>query len=298
MIKYIFILLIFLNNVYASDIVNITFLGTGTPRPDINKLGPSILLKYKKNEILFDVGRGTTLRLSQLDNSYSNINDIFISHMHFDHIVGLADFWLTSSLWQKKTDTNIYGPKDIKSFCKQLKKMYKKDLNYRYEKGNYSKINCLYHELVKKDKNKLKIIPFENDHGHVDESYGFRIDFGSKKIVYSGDTTYSKNVISNSKNADILIHEVIAVSKKIYNNNKKLRKVVKSHTDVSQLIKILKICKPKLTILNHALLFGISENDVLNLIKKEYKGKVIFAKDLMSIDLGKEINIFNAGNHK
>ena len=91
MIKYIFILLIFLNNVYASDIVNITFLGTGTPRPDINKLGPSILLKYKKSEILFDVGRGTTLRLGQLDNNYSNINDIFISHMHFDHIVGLAD---------------------------------------------------------------------------------------------------------------------------------------------------------------------------------------------------------------
>tara|TARA_B100000902_G_C27289195_1_gene906205 strand:- start:1220 stop:2116 length:897 start_codon:yes stop_codon:yes gene_type:complete len=298
MIKYIFILLIFLNNVYASDIINITFLGTGTPRPDINKLGPSILLKYKKNEILFDVGRGATLRLGQLDNNYSNINDIFISHMHFDHIVGLADFWLTSSLWQKKTDTNIYGPKYIKNFCKQLKKMYKKDLEYRYKKGNYSKINCLYHKVVSKDKNQLKITPFENDHGHVDESYGFRIDFGSKKIVYSGDTTYSKDVISNSKNADILIHEVIAASKKIYNNNKKLRKVVSSHTDVNQLIEILKTCKPKLTILNHALLFGVSENDVLSLIEREYKGKVIFAKDLMSIDLGEEINIFNTGNYK
>tara|TARA_B100000902_G_C27122135_1_gene819219 strand:- start:445 stop:975 length:531 start_codon:yes stop_codon:yes gene_type:complete len=176
--------------------------------------------------------------------------------------------------------------------------MYRKDLEYRYKKGNYSKINCQYHKVVKKDKNQIIITPFENDHGHVDESYGFRIDFGSKKIVYSGDTTYSKNVINNSKNADILIHEIIAVSKKIYNNNKKLRKVVSSHTDVNQLIEILKICKPKLTILNHALLFGVSENEVLNLIKSEYKGKVIFSKDLMSIDLGKEINIFNTGNYR
>ena len=82
--------MIFLNNVYASDIVNITFLGTGTPRPDITKLGPSILLKYKKNEILFDVGRGTTLRLGQLDNNYSNINDIFMDKYinEYDKILG------------------------------------------------------------------------------------------------------------------------------------------------------------------------------------------------------------------
>ena len=108
MIKYILIIaLTFVNNVYASDIINITFLGTGTPRPDINKLGPSILLKYKEHEILFDAGRGITLRLDQINNNYSKIHDIYISHMHFDHIVGLADFWLTSNLWQKKKDTNV-----------------------------------------------------------------------------------------------------------------------------------------------------------------------------------------------
>ena len=57
--------------------------------------------------------------------------------------------------------------------------------------------------------------------------------------------------------------------------------------------KILNITNPKLTILNHALLFGISESKVLNKIKKEYNGDIIFAKDLMSVDLGNEISIFN-----
>ena len=295
MIKYFFILLFFLNTVNGSDIVNITFLGTGTPRPNINKLGPSILLKYQNYEILFDVGRGTTLRLEQLDNNYTNINNIYISHMHFDHIVGLADFWLTSSLWQKKTNTNIYGPKGIKNFCNQLKKTYEKDLEYRYEKNGFNQINCLYHQGIKNYNELLSITPFKNDHGQVDNSYGFKINFGNKKIIYSGDTTYSENVINNSKNSDILIHEVISVSKKIYANNKKLRKVVSSHTNVSQLIQVLKICKPKLTILNHALLFGVSEESVLRRIAKEYNGKVIFAEDFMSLDLGEEINIFNAG---
>ena len=82
---------------------------------------------------------------------------------------------------------------------------------------------------------------------------------------------------------------------KTFNTNKKLRKVVNSHTNVSQLIQILNICKPKLTILNHALLFGVNEQSVLTRIAKEYNGKVISAKDFMSVDLGEEINIFNTG---
>ena len=76
MIKYFFILLFFLNTSQASDIINITFLGTGTPRPNIDKLGPSILLKYQNDEILFDVGRGTTLRLEQLNNNYTKIDNM------------------------------------------------------------------------------------------------------------------------------------------------------------------------------------------------------------------------------
>ena len=144
MIKYFFILLFFLNTSQASDIINITFLGTGTPRPNIDKLGPSILLKYQNDEILFDVGRGTTIRLEQLNNNYTKIDNIFISHMHFDHIVGLADFWLTSSLWQKKTNTNIYGPKGIKKFCSQIKKLYEKDLEYRYENNSYNQLLIFY----------------------------------------------------------------------------------------------------------------------------------------------------------
>ena len=296
MIKYIlFIALTFVNNVYASDIINITFLGTGTPRPDINKLGPSILLKHKEHEILFDAGRGITLRLDQINNNYSKIHDIYISHMHFDHIVGLADFWLTSNLWQKKKNTNVYGPGGIKEFCKELKKSYVKDLHYRYDKNSISELNCINHNGIKIYDNTLSITPFKNDHGHVKNSYGFKIKFGNKKIVYSGDTTYSKNVVDNSKNADILIHEIMSVSKKLYDKNKRLRSVASTHTNINQLIKILNIAKPKLTILNHALLFGVKEKFVLSEIKKGYDGNVIFANDLMSIDLGNEINIFNIG---
>ena len=91
-----------------------------------------------------------------------------------------------------------------------------------------------------KAKSSVNISSFKNNHGHVDNSYGFRISFQDKKIVYSGDTSVSENVLSNAKDADILIHEVIAMSDKIYEKNKKLRDVAATHTTVEQLISILK----------------------------------------------------------
>ena len=78
----------------------------------------------------------------------------------------------------------------------------------------------------------------------------------------------SKEVVKNAKNCDILIHEIIVATKKIRDSNKKLRGVISTHTNISQLVKVLNEANPKLTILNHALLFGVSEEYVLNEIKK------------------------------
>lgn len=297
MIRYFFIFFAFFNYAHASDVLNITFLGTGTPRPNIEKLGPSLLIKHKNYESLIDVGRGTTLRLNQIGNDFSKINEIYLSHFHFDHTIGLPDFWLTSNLWQKKTDTFIFGPAGVKKFCNNIYEAYKLDLKYRLKENSYSKLACFnFNSYVdNKAKSSVNIFSFKNNHGHVDNSYGFRISFQDKKIVYSGDTSVSENVLSNARDADILIHEVIAMSDKIYEKNKKLRDVAATHTTVKQLISILKKTKPKLTILNHALLFGVSEKSVLEKIKKDYKGEVIFSYDLMSLDVGKEINIFNLG---
>ncbi len=295
MIKYFFIIIVITTNVFASDVINFTFLGTGTPRPDIDKLGPSILIKNGDQEILLDAGRGTSIRLNQIGNDFLKVNRVFISHLHYDHIIGLPDFWLTSNLWQKKDNMNIYGPKGIKKFCQNIINSYTEDINYRYEKNNYSKLKCHSFDTLPLGvkSGRITINFFKNSHGHIEESYGFKIKFNNKTVVYSGDTSYSQNVIDAAKNCDILIHEVIASSKKIYDDNTKLRKVFETHTNINQLIKILNITNPKLTILNHALLFDISESEVLNKIKKEYNGDIIFSKDLMSVDLGKEISIFD-----
>ena len=78
--------------------------------------------------------------------------------MHYDHIIGIADLWLTSNLWQRKKDINIFGPNSIKSFCDNLMKSYSEDIKYRYKKSNYSKLNCLKFSERNNKSNKIEII--------------------------------------------------------------------------------------------------------------------------------------------
>ena len=50
----------------SSQNLKVTLLGTGAPRPVMERFGPSILVEAGKEKLLFDCGRGATMRLYQL----------------------------------------------------------------------------------------------------------------------------------------------------------------------------------------------------------------------------------------
>ena len=59
------------------------------------------------------------------------------------------------------------------------------------------------------EKNGVKVIAFEVDHGDVIKPcYGYRIEYGGRVAVFSSDTRYNQNVIKYGKGADLLVHEV------------------------------------------------------------------------------------------
>ena len=79
----------------TSQNLKVTLLGTGAPRPLMDRLGPSILVEAGKEKLLFDCGRGATMRLYQLKIPFDGLNALFLTHLHSDHIVGISDFYLT-----------------------------------------------------------------------------------------------------------------------------------------------------------------------------------------------------------
>ena len=68
----------FVSPIFA-DVMRVTILGSGTPRPDINRFSQSILVEAGDEKLLFDVGRGATIRLSQAGINIKDINKIILS---------------------------------------------------------------------------------------------------------------------------------------------------------------------------------------------------------------------------
>ena len=59
------------------------------------------------------------------------------------------------------------------------------------------------------EKNGVKVIAFEVDHGDVIKPcYGYRFEYGGRVAVFSSDTRYNQNVIKYGAGADLLVHEV------------------------------------------------------------------------------------------
>lgn len=74
--------------------MRVTLLGTGTPNPQPERFGPATLVEAGSQRLLFDAGRGVTIRLNQLGIPMREVTAVFITHFHSDHLVGLADLWL------------------------------------------------------------------------------------------------------------------------------------------------------------------------------------------------------------
>src|SRR6476646_810030 len=88
------LLVAWLGTATAQDI-RVTLLGTGTPAPVMNRFGASILVEAGEQKFLFDAGRGALQRLTQIGVSWKDVNGVFLTHLHSDHVVGFPDLWLT-----------------------------------------------------------------------------------------------------------------------------------------------------------------------------------------------------------
>src|ERR1700742_938230 len=79
----------------ADSDFTVTLLGTGTPIPDPDRFGPSTLVEAGNQKLLFDAGRGATIRLRQISKSkstiMSRIDALFLTHYHSDHTLGIPD---------------------------------------------------------------------------------------------------------------------------------------------------------------------------------------------------------------
>ena len=294
-------LLLFTFSVNA-EVIRVIMLGTGTPRPSIERFGQSILVESGQNKLLFDVGRGSTIRLNQANIPLQDINVVFFTHLHSDHTMGMADLIFTGWIYQRKQTLQIFGPIGTKHFIDKLKEAFKEDIEIRTQPPENLSSNFLRTTVqeiksgIIYKKNNLKVTAFNVDHGGgVEHAFGYKIENGKYCIVISGDTNYSENLVSHAKNCDLLIHEIADAPIEVRKNNPKVQGLMNYHTTPSELARILEKTNPRLTLLTHILaLGGIKPIDILNKVKKISKNEfnIRIANDLMAVDVKDSIRIY------
>ena len=270
----------------------VVLLGTGTPIPDPERSGPSLAIVVNNVSYVVDCGPGVVRRATAAARKgiaglqVGNLRHLFITHLHSDHTVGYPDFIFTPAVTGRNTSLEVYGPAGTQSMTDNIMKAYAEDIDMRInglEKGNPAAYVVHVHEItpgiVYQDSN-VTVKAFKVNHGSWPEAFGYRFETKDKIIVVSGDCTYSECLVENAMDCDILIHEVYSMEGLSKRTKQWQDYHTAFHTSTSQLAAIANKAKPKLLVLTHVLLFGSSQESLMNEIKSSYKGEVKFGSDL------------------
>ncbi len=112
--------------------MKLIFLGTGAAVPSLKRNVSSIALCFEDSGRfwLFDCGEGTQHQLKRASLKLSKLEKVFISHFHGDHVFGLPGMLSSRGLEAITERVDIYGPRGIKSFIKENRKIVNFHLTY------------------------------------------------------------------------------------------------------------------------------------------------------------------------
>lgn len=108
----------------------LTILGSSAAVPTSTRHPTAQLLNIAERYFLIDCGEGTQIQLRKYKTRLQNINHIFISHLHGDHILGLPGFLASLSLLGRKKDLTIYAPKELEIILTTIHKYSDAYFNY------------------------------------------------------------------------------------------------------------------------------------------------------------------------
>ncbi len=275
--------------------MKLTLLGTGCPSIDYKRFGSSNLVSTKKTKILVDCGSGVTQRLNQSGNSSVDIDALFLTHLHTDHVVDI--YQLIISSWHSDRDETwkIYGPKGTKKFIDKIFLSWKDERKLRitYEKRKSTK--ALMYKVYEFNKegsikfNDLRIKYFEVDHKPVPFAYGFSFFNNKKKLTISGDTRPCESLMVNAQNADVLLHEVFIEYEMKKTSKLRTKKTIHNvkeyHTPSNLVGKVAKLSNCKKLVLTHFVPTKFNISKLKQTVRKDFGSEPIIGEDLLTIKI-------------
>lgn len=227
--------------------MKIVFLGTGGTYPSKMRNVASIAVQLPGEVIMFDCGEGTQRQLMRSSVSFMKISKVFITHLHADHFLGLPGLIQSMSLNGREDPLHIYGPegteRDVSAmlslgYFKPGYDITAEDLEpgtvldfgkytIRCAKAEHTVPSLAYslEEKARPGRFNLKLarrlgVPEGPMFRRLQE--GKPVHLGARtvtpeqvlgpprrgrKIVYTGDTKPSDEIVNLARDADVLIHD-------------------------------------------------------------------------------------------
>lgn len=241
----------------------ITLLGTGTCQLQKHRTSSSILVELEDLLFVYDIGRGTTLRLAALDLKQDDIRHIVLSHFHPDHVSDLVPL-LHASCWSRtdprSKDLHIYGPMELEVQIMRLMSLFGPDELTR------DTFNVFLHE-IREDKFTIGTRNFSFVHLPPVNNRGLKFEANGKQYAFTGDSDFHQQGIDFLKGVDFAVVDA-------------------GHPTDDEVVQLAVETQVPTMILSHL----YRETDESEIRQKAqhlgYKGELIVGKDLMSFKIG------------
>ncbi|CAN5214141.1 MBL fold metallo-hydrolase [soil metagenome] len=216
-------------------------LGSGTSVPHAQRSSSGFWLETENGSVLLDCSPSVIHRMAQENLDWANLDAIWISHFHLDHVGGLFPFLFSTKhapeTQTRKKPLKIFGAEGLRKFIENFDAL-----------NNYNLLTQRFPiEIIEVEPYKIfEILPeteadvFKTP--HTDESLAIRIvDKTEKSIVFTSDTGFAKPLATFAAKVDLFVMEC-----SFFKN-----KPVEKHLELAEAMFLVLRAKPKKTMLTH-----------------------------------------------
>jgi len=223
------------------------FFGTSGSVPTATRAPSALLVRRGGERLLFDCGEGTQRQMLRSSVGLVELREVFVSHYHADHYLGLPGMLKTFALRGRELPLTVYGPPGLRELFGALRRIFGK-LTYglelveltpgdRLERGGYDlvtfpvahRVQSLGFALVERERpGRFDVdaadalgVPSGPERGLLQAGEPVTLPDGrtvtpdevlgpprsGRKIVLSGDTAPSPTVLEAARGAEVLVHE-------------------------------------------------------------------------------------------
>lgn len=268
--------------------------------PAIRPGGPSptsSLIEIGGRRCVVDCGLGVTRGLVEAGVVLKDLDLVFVTHMHSDHVLELGPLLHTAWTTGLARPVKVYGPADLAQYWDGFLESMRYDIDLRIEDEGRPDLRSLVeiHLLREGDvplgDETLSVRALRVDHPPVTDCFALRFETAGWSVVFSSDTAYFPPLAEFAKGCDVLIHEAMlerGVDRivEITGNGERLREhLLASHTMAPDAARIATAAGTKKLVLNHLIpadLPGFEKEEWLE-ATKAFAGETIVSRDGLAI---------------